>query len=477
LFEAGNGIESDFVAARRHYSFAAKAGLPAGHFHLAFCMLEGWGGPVDRDEFVRELVVAGDAGYLPAQRLLFALFSMGLYVKRDHAAATRWLDLATAVGDRDAEFLKGQKFENRAARATLLNDLECARTWYSKSASGDYLAAMRAMSRNMLFSKAGADYDLSMRWLDLAIEGGDMEAPFTKACVLLLHPSAPLNALADAEGLLRLAAQRGNMDAGDTLRLRDRGRTLPDSVKFILNTSSTERYVELHKDATSAYDVAGAFKAPRLIHVFKPLYPISLRLMGVQGEAVVQFYVDEAGHVRSPTIHSSSHPLFADAAVVAILNSRFEPALSDGRPVRSGKMAMPFVFSISDEVVQGIDALLTDARDWILGSAKCVSGDADELSMARPETAVPVLVAPAGETVSSTASAVLLVVVGPDRRARRVEVLSCSHPALAEPTRLSVLSMRFIPRTVDNSPVLSNCVLLLGDISSRYPVLSLSAGR
>ena len=78
----------------------------------------------------------------------------------------------------------------------------------------------------------------------------------------------------------------------------------------------------------------------RLVYPFasngRPQYPTVLRAANVEGDAVLRFVVDSAGHVEpgSVAVVAATHRLFADAAVRWILTTRYVPAQLGGKSVR-----------------------------------------------------------------------------------------------------------------------------------------------
>lgn len=69
---------------------------------------------------------------------------------------------------------------------------------------------------------------------------------------------------------------------------------------------------------------------------FAPPYPDSLWNTYTAGHATVEFVVDEVGHVEMETfsIVSASHRQFGEAVRNGLINTRFAPAIKDGRRVR-----------------------------------------------------------------------------------------------------------------------------------------------
>jgi protein TonB len=61
---------------------------------------------------------------------------------------------------------------------------------------------------------------------------------------------------------------------------------------------------------------------------------------------MVEFVVDEAGHVLDPHVLRSSNPLFEAPTLRAVAKWRFEPGRKDGRVVRF-RMAVPVEFAVN----------------------------------------------------------------------------------------------------------------------------------
>lgn len=74
-------------------------------------------------------------------------------------------------------------------------------------------------------------------------------------------------------------------------------------------------------------------QAPKALAQPMPAYPVALKSQAIQGEAKVRFYVDEQGHVRLPEVIEATTPEFADAAIAAVSQWRYEPPQDGGRRV------------------------------------------------------------------------------------------------------------------------------------------------
>lgn len=64
-----------------------------------------------------------------------------------------------------------------------------------------------------------------------------------------------------------------------------------------------------------------------------PIFPKELRAQGANGEAMIDFVVDEQGAVRNARVLSASDPASAEAALDAVALWQYDPAQKDGRAV------------------------------------------------------------------------------------------------------------------------------------------------
>ena len=89
---------------------------------------------------------------------------------------------------------------------------------------------------------------------------------------------------------------------------------------------------------------------PKLIYSEVPVFPPGPRIFGDAGwklEIQVSCVVDETGAVRDPTILSSTDSFYDSLALESIRKWRFEPAIKDGKPVKT-RVVAPFRFSLQD---------------------------------------------------------------------------------------------------------------------------------
>lgn len=74
-------------------------------------------------------------------------------------------------------------------------------------------------------------------------------------------------------------------------------------------------------------------QAPKPLAQPMPVYPAKLHSRAIEGSAAVRFYVDEQGRVRLPEVIEATTPEFADAALAAVTQWRYEPPQHGGRNI------------------------------------------------------------------------------------------------------------------------------------------------
>ncbi|MDQ8179010.1 TonB family protein [Pelagicoccus sp. SDUM812005] len=74
---------------------------------------------------------------------------------------------------------------------------------------------------------------------------------------------------------------------------------------------------------------------PRALVATKPLYPYSMQHSKTAGQVTVEFVIDENGRVLRPRIVKSSHREFEQAALEAVLKSKWQPGRKGGKDVRT----------------------------------------------------------------------------------------------------------------------------------------------
>jgi protein TonB len=96
---------------------------------------------------------------------------------------------------------------------------------------------------------------------------------------------------------------------------------------------------------TTVYDYAVVEIKPQLKKTVTPKYPELARKAGIEGMVYVLAIVGPDGKVRSATVAKSDNPIFNDAAVEAVLQFEFSPAIQQDKPVAC-KVIVPVRFTL-----------------------------------------------------------------------------------------------------------------------------------
>jgi len=84
---------------------------------------------------------------------------------------------------------------------------------------------------------------------------------------------------------------------------------------------------------------------PKPILRVRPKYPADLKVLGMEGEALVTFVVGADGHVREVEVDRATNDAFGEAATKALEQWKFKPAQKGGFAVNC-RVSIPLVFSI-----------------------------------------------------------------------------------------------------------------------------------
>jgi periplasmic protein TonB len=75
-------------------------------------------------------------------------------------------------------------------------------------------------------------------------------------------------------------------------------------------------------------------------------YPEEARKNGVEGKVTIQCYISKEGKILKTRIVQSDNPLLEEAAVNAIKQITFTPAIQDGKPIGLW-MTIPITFTLN----------------------------------------------------------------------------------------------------------------------------------
>uniref|UniRef100_A0A7C2K374 Energy transducer TonB n=1 Tax=candidate division WOR-3 bacterium TaxID=2052148 RepID=A0A7C2K374_UNCW3 len=96
---------------------------------------------------------------------------------------------------------------------------------------------------------------------------------------------------------------------------------------------------------TTVYDYAVVEVKPQYKKTVPPKYPELARKAGIEGTVFVLAIVGPDGKVRSATVAKSDNPIFNDAAIEAVMQFEFTPAIQQDRPVAC-KVIVPVRFQL-----------------------------------------------------------------------------------------------------------------------------------
>ncbi|MDI6850901.1 MAG: energy transducer TonB [bacterium] len=96
---------------------------------------------------------------------------------------------------------------------------------------------------------------------------------------------------------------------------------------------------------TTVYDYAVVEVKPQYKKTVPPKYPELARKAGIEGLVWVLAIIGPDGKVRSATVAKTDNPIFNDAAIEAVMQFEFTPAIQQDRPVAC-KVLVPVRFQL-----------------------------------------------------------------------------------------------------------------------------------
>jgi hypothetical protein len=110
-----------------------------------------------------------------------------------------------------------------------------------------------------------------------------------------------------------------------------------DTLLTALEALAREQHSTSDPDSTASRRSDDAVDVPvQVVFQPRPEFPEKLVASGREGRVWMSYVVDSTGLSQTGTLRAllSDDPLFTQAAINAVLHSRFRPALRQGRPVR-----------------------------------------------------------------------------------------------------------------------------------------------
>ena len=158
---------------------------------------------------IKELNTLGDAGNVPAQIMLGALYNKGGAVERNDKIAAVWFEKAANQGNAEAQYQLGNLYEN----SQLPKDYGLAASWYHKAAQQ---GSAKAQARLGVFYSLGLGVtqnpNEAILWSGKAALQGNADAQYWFGLNYLQGKRAPKDAQI-AMGWLSKAAAQGHTDS------------------------------------------------------------------------------------------------------------------------------------------------------------------------------------------------------------------------------------------------------------------------
>ena len=99
-------------------------------------------------------------------------------------------------------------------------------------------------------------------------------------------------------------------------------------------------------DGQPVYQMNELDEKPKAVYRAQPKYPAELKVLGMEGKALVGFVVSADGAVREVEVEDATNDAFGEAAKKALEQWKFKAAQKGGAAVNC-RIAQPFVFSIA----------------------------------------------------------------------------------------------------------------------------------
>lgn len=200
---------------------------------------------------------------------------------------------------------------------------------------------------------------------------------------------------------------------------------------------------------------ADDLKLPKIFRTVEPRFPLALGLSPLaQGEARVSIRIDAMGQLTDLLVTGYTSEEFANEAVAALRQWRFEPARRNGEPI-DFRINLSFQFSAKRIVtlmpLETPDALLRNAGVDPGVNLICSAGEIDH-PLAVLRTVTPVH--PGLSAALPHGRAVLDFYVDGKGRARLPVVAETTHPAFADAALRALADWQFSVPTHQGHPVI-----------------------
>lgn len=372
-YNTGEGVEKDEIMALDYLKLAANRGYHVAATKWAHRLFYGQKMPPDESSAITLLIrtlVTDPAPRADAIALVAFAYGYGRGAPRDVGAAFKWAKWAADKGSTDAKFQMGLQYlvgqgVERDPIAGYVHVLSAAVRGHAEArivaatcqAAGEGTArdVVTAIKEFEAVTAEGKDAVGNARFGLAMIKLGNSGAEYfdrPAAMALLAEASKVgdpgmvfLHAMLEAELLtdLPLAREKVRLALAEAVK-----SDVPAANGFLTRANgnletAVDYFFQLPPEPLEEAEIARRIaelgqpvgdSAPRPIFQPPPRYPYLMMLQNREGEAVVEFTIDEAGQVIEPKLISDTHVVFGDRARATVKAWRFAPAFKDGTPVK-----------------------------------------------------------------------------------------------------------------------------------------------
>jgi len=185
-------------------------------------------------------------------------------------------------------------------------------------------------------------------------------------------------------------------------------------------------------------------EAPVLKSQIKPEYPKLAKLAGIQGKVYLKLLIDEKGNVAKTKIEQGVKDMIDDAALAAVKDAKFSPALIAGKPVKVW-VVLPIAFKLN-----------ADKNDT---SSKETGEEPDPGAMVEYEKAPEMIEAAkpyypeAAQQAGVTGKVYVKVLVDKEGIPKKAVVLKSESELFNESAVDAAMKSRFTPAIQDGKPI------------------------
>jgi RNA polymerase sigma factor (sigma-70 family) len=152
--------------------------------------------------------------------------------------------------------------------------------------------------------------------------------------------------LADAQKADALRREASSLSALRTEEIRLKEANARETAARNARMASRAGQRSTMADGQPVYQMNELDEKPKAVYRAQPKYPAELKVLGMEGKALVSFVVGADGVVREVEVEDATNDAFGEAAKKALEQWKFKAAQKGGSTVNC-RIAQPFVFSIA----------------------------------------------------------------------------------------------------------------------------------